>query len=63
MLPKRLAIPVSLAVLTLAGACHPDPAPDPNDPCQALSPDCTAVEGPDGGLEYAPDDGGVECIC
>ncbi len=63
MIPKRLAIPASLAVLTLAGACHEEPAPNPDDPCYvAYGPDCASAESADGGFERTPD-GGLECLC
>jgi hypothetical protein len=64
MLPKRLVLPASLAILTLAGACQPqEPAPNPDDPCLALGPDCASVLAADGGPVDAPDGGGRECLC
>ncbi len=60
---KRLVVPASLAVLTLAGACQPQPTSNPNDPCtKVYGPDCMAAQADDGGIAETPD-GGIECIC
>jgi hypothetical protein len=64
MLPKRLVLPATLAVLTLASACNQEPQVNPNDPCSVeYGPDCSSVESADGGPVYEPNDGGPECIC
>jgi hypothetical protein len=58
---KRLVIPASIAVLTLAGACQTTPNTD--DPCtKAYGPDCASAETADGGFVELPD-GGLECFC
>ncbi len=58
---KRLVIPASIAVLTLAGACQTQTSS--NDPCtKEYGPDCVAAETADGGILELPD-GGPECIC
>ena len=61
---KRLVIPASIAVLTLAGACQLQPAPNTDDPCtQKYGPDCVTAENADGGFVELPDGGGPQCLC
>lgn len=60
---KRLVIPATLTVLTIAAACSSEPQPEPNDPCLELGQDCASLLGPDGGPVFLPDGGARECVC